>query len=133
MESVPPEPSDAEYDVLAPDGSQITFLTSMERASMVLCTVPPGMTTQAVTHRSVEEVWYIVSGDGQIWRKNAEGETITELHPGVGLNILLGVHFQFRCTGTPPLRIVITTIPPWPGEDEAIAVENHWLPTVQRP
>ncbi len=46
--------------------------------------------------------------------------------PGVSLSIPVGVHFQFRATGERPLRLVIVTMPPWPGEDEAYRVAGRW-------
>ena len=51
------------------------------------------------------------------------------LEAGVALNIPLGVAFQFRSSGSQPLELVITTVPPWPGPDEAVAVDGAWAPT----
>lgn len=31
-----------------------------------------------------------------------------------------------RNTGDKPLKFVITTMPPWPGKDEAFFVEGKW-------
>jgi len=90
---------------------------------MVHCTLPPGQTTVPVRHRTVEEVWYILSGRGEVWRKLGDVEEIRAVSAGDSLNIPLGAHFQFRTVGDEPLRMVITTIPPWPGEDEAIVSE----------
>ena len=42
------------------------------------------------------------------------------------LTIEVGTHFQFRNTGDEPLCIVITTMPPWPGEHEAAPVAGRW-------
>jgi hypothetical protein len=42
------------------------------------------------------------------------------------LNIPLGTRFQFRNTGAEPLCFIIATLPPWPGEDEAITQVGHW-------
>ena len=50
--------------------------------------------------------------------------------PGVCLTIPLGTHFQFRSTGTEVLALVGVTIPPWPGDGEAIVVTGKWGPTV---
>jgi len=44
----------------------------------------------------------------------------------VCLTIPLGVHFQFRNLDAAPFYFVITTMPPWPGADEAIRVPNYW-------
>ena len=114
------------YDCLAPDGSEIRFLTETERGSSVHCTLPPGHVSSPVTHRTVEEMWYFLEGRGQVWRKQGTREEVVDVSPGVSLTIPLGAHFQFRNTGEVPLRFVIATMPPWPGEDEAYGVEGHW-------
>ena len=115
-----------DYDVLAPDGSEIRLLVRVRGGSMVHCTLPPGGVTRAVCHRTVEEVWYFLGGRGQVWRKRGEVEETTDVRPGTALSIPLGTHFQFRATGAEPLTFVITTVPPWPGPDEAVPVPGPW-------
>jgi mannose-6-phosphate isomerase-like protein (cupin superfamily) len=117
------------YDALAPDGSQIRLLVQVDRGSLVHCTLPPGEVTQAVRHRTVEEVWYCVAGMGQVWRQQADAEEVVDVAPGVALSIPVGVAFQFRTTGLRPFELVITTLPPWPGADEAQAVDGVWEPS----
>jgi mannose-6-phosphate isomerase-like protein (cupin superfamily) len=95
-------------------------------ASMVHCSLPSGSVTLPVRHRTVEEVWYILSGSGQLWRGDDEQEEITELVPGLALTIPLGTSFQFSCRGDESLMLVIVTSPPWPGADEAVAVDGPW-------
>jgi mannose-6-phosphate isomerase-like protein (cupin superfamily) len=92
-----------------------------------------GQTSRAVTHRTVEEIWYIVSGRGQMWRKQAETTEIVELSAGLCLTIPQGVHFQFRTIGNEPLSAIGITMPPWPGEDEAIVVPGPWTPNLMGP
>ena len=116
----------SELTVLAPDGSEIRELVAVSGGSMVHCTLPSGATSAAVVHRTVEEVWYFLQGRGQVWRKSESAESVVDVQPGVSLNITVGTHFQFRNTGTEPLCIIIVTIPPWPGEDEAVRVEDYW-------
>ena len=113
-------------DVLAPDGSEIRALLRVGGGSMVHCTLPPGRVTQAVRHRTVEEVWFFLGGHGQVWRKQGEREEIVDVGPGLALSIPLGTHFQFRTLGDEPLTFVITTMPPWPGADEAVGVPGVW-------
>jgi len=96
---------------------------------MVHCTLPPGKTSLAVAHRTVDEVWHFISGVGQVWRQNDDAESVVDAEPGLGLSIKVGTHFQFRNTGDDNLCFIITTIPPWSGEDEAQRVPNYW-PTV---
>lgn len=118
-----------DYDVLAPDGSEIRLLSQTGRGSMVHCTLNPGEVSLAVTHRTVEEVWYFLDGSGEVWRKHGDDERVVEVSKGVSLSIPTRAHFQFRCTGADPLHFVIVTMPPWPGEDEAYRVPDHWPPT----
>ncbi len=62
-------------------------------------TLLPGQTSLAVAHRTVEEIWYVISGTGQMWRKSNDAENVTELAAGLSLTIPVGTHFQFRCEG----------------------------------
>ena len=114
------------YNVLAPDGSEIRLLSQTSRGSMVHCTLNPGEVSLAVAHKSVEELWYFLEGAGEVWRKRRKDESVVEVEPGVSLSIPTGAHFQFRNNGKRPLRFVIVTMPPWPGEDEAYRVPDHW-------
>ena len=113
-------------DARAPDGSEIRLLVSGVRGSMVHCTLAAGTTSLAVRHRTVEEVWYVLRGHGEVWRRQEDAETVLAVQPGVSLTIPLGAHFQFRATGGAPLEVLIVTMPPWPGEDEAVRVPDHW-------
>ena len=112
-----------DYDVLAPDGSQIRLLHSLAGASVVHCSLPVGAVTIPVRHRTVEEVWFFLAGAGQVWRKQGDREQVLDVSPCLSLTIPLGTDFQFRNTGEIPLEFIITTTPPWPGEDEAVVLE----------
>ena len=122
-----------EYDVLAPDGSEIRLLSSTRRGSMVHCTLNPGQVSRPVAHRTVEELWYILEGAGQVWRRLGEEERIVDVSAGGSLSIPAGVHFQFRAVGDRPLRIAIVTMPPWPGAEEAHGVAGPWREPSARP
>lgn len=119
-------PTPATVDIVAPDGSEIRYLALTDRASMVHCTLSPGRVSLAIRHRSVDELWYILEGAGELWRKLGAQESVTGLAPGLSLSIPVGTHFQFRTVGDGPLRFIITTIPPWPGAHEAERVADHW-------
>jgi mannose-6-phosphate isomerase-like protein (cupin superfamily) len=114
------------YDVLAPDMSEIRLLVRTTRSSLAHGTLAPGRVSLAVTHRTVEEVWYVTGGRGQVWRKQDGRELVVDVEPGTALSIPIGAHFQFRATGPEPLTFVMCTMPPWPGEQEAVRVPDHW-------
>ncbi len=117
----------AKYDLLAPDGSEIRLLHSLAGASVVHCALPVGGVSTPVKHRTVEEIWVFLAGEGQVWRKLGERELVLDARPGLSLTIPLGAAFQFRNTGAVPLEFIIATTPPWPGEDEAIVLDaGRW-------
>lgn len=76
--------------------------------------------------QTIEEIWYCLDGKGEMWRYEEDEQTVVELYPGMTLTIPTGTHFQFRNTGEVPLRFLIITMPPWPGNDEAYRVDDFW-------
>jgi mannose-6-phosphate isomerase-like protein (cupin superfamily) len=116
--------------VKAPDGSDVRPLLSLAGGSLAHFELGAGKTSLAVVHRTVEEIWFVIGGRGEMWRKRAEQEEVATLAPGVSLTIPVGVEFQFRSFGPEPLNIVAITMPPWPGEGEAYVVEGKWLSRV---
>jgi mannose-6-phosphate isomerase-like protein (cupin superfamily) len=112
-------------DATAPDGSQVRVLLSLAGGSMAHFALVPGQVSQAVVHRTVEEIWYVLAGSGEMWREQGGREEMVVLTPGTCLTIPLGTRFQFRCTGS-RLEAVAVTMPPWPGEGEALLVDGPW-------
>jgi mannose-6-phosphate isomerase-like protein (cupin superfamily) len=112
--------------VKAPDGSDVRPLLALDAGSMAHFELAPGKTSIAVAHRSVEEIWFVIGGRGEMWRKAEEREEIAALTTGVSLTIPLGTAFQFRSFGAEPLTMVAITMPPWPGEAEAYEVAGRW-------
>ena len=82
----------------------------------------PGQTSRAVRHRTVEEIWFVLGGHGELWRSDSTDQAIEPLEADVCVTIPVGTNFQFRSLGEDPLQIVAVTMPPWPGDDEAVAV-----------
>ena len=113
-------------DVVAPDGSDVRILLHLQRGGMAHFELGPGATSQAVAHRTVEEIWYFVSGRGEMWRRQGAREEVVPVAAGVCLTIPLGTHFQFRSLGDEPLAAVAVTMPPWPGDGEAYEVAGPW-------
>lgn len=120
----------AERTAVAPDGSDVRVLLALRAGGMAHFELAPQHVSRAVTHRTVEEIWYFISGRGQMWRSENNESVIVDVYPGVCLTVPLGSHFQFRSLGHEPLAAVGVTMPPWPGPDEAIQVDGVWPPTV---
>jgi mannose-6-phosphate isomerase-like protein (cupin superfamily) len=114
-------------DAIAPDGSEIRLLVDehhgISRASACEVTLPAGATSKPVCHRTVEEIWYILDGHGEVWRA-APGSDVAQSRPvaverGDTLTIPCQWRFQFRASAGGPLRFLCFSAPPWPGFDEA--------------
>jgi mannose-6-phosphate isomerase-like protein (cupin superfamily) len=122
----------AEPDVIAPDGSAVRVLVGSDRGSMAHFELAPGAVAVAVRHRTIDELWYFVSGTGQMWRRLDGHDEVVDVGPGVSISLPVGTEFQFRATATAsgPLRAVGVAFPPWPGDGEAILIEGPWQPTV---
>ena len=119
-------------DVTAPDGSDVRVLVRGERGSMAHFELPAGQTSQAVRHRHVEELWFVMSGHGEMWL-GGDAPVVVALEAGVSLRIPPGTPFQFRSAGSGPLAAVAVTMPPWPlDREEAVAAEGPWTPSVLR-
>jgi mannose-6-phosphate isomerase-like protein (cupin superfamily) len=101
------------------------------RGGPAVFSLPPQAVSKAVAHYTVEEIWYVISGSGRMWRKLTAYEEIVLLGPGGSLTIPTGTHFQFRCEGPDPIVDIGATMPPWPGEGEAYGVRGVWQATVQ--
>ena len=120
----------AEPDVIAPDGSEVRVLCQLSRGGLAAFALSPKAVSKAVTHRMIEEIWYFTSGNGRMWRKLGELEEVVEVCPGISISIPTGTHFQFRSDGVEPLVAIGATMPPWPGDEEAVPVQGRWDPTV---
>jgi len=117
---------------VAPDGSDVRVLLGVAGGGLAEFELAAGAVSTAVTHRTVEEIWYVLRGRGEMWRRQGTREEIVALRPSVCLTVPLGAHFQFRTLGDEPLTVLGATMPPWPGEGEAIVVTGPWAPTVPR-
>lgn len=119
----PPAP-----DGRSPAGAEIRLLMEGEWGGMIHSTVPPAQVNRATVHATVSEFWHVLSGQGEIWRRDATGESIAELTPGVSIDIPVGTAFQYRCNGAEPLTFLCVTAPPWRGDIEATVIEGPWTP-----
>lgn len=127
--AVPPKGRAAKAaDYISPDGAEIRLILRPEVEGTVNHSVceavfQPGQVSRAVRHRSVEESWYVLEGEADVWRKPPVGDgAVTRIGPGEALNIPPGFGFQLRVAGSQRLRMICSTAPPWPGPEEAIPI-----------
>lgn len=119
-----------DYQHVSPAGAEVRLLLNNAYGGIAHCTLKNKKISNAVQHKTVCEFWHILSGKGEIWRKNENEESITELGVGVTIDIQLGTAFQYRSIDDDLVFICITN-PPWPGNDECFYVEKSaWESTV---
>lgn len=119
-----------EFDTTSPAGANVRLLAGNETGGMIHSTVPPFQTNRAVVHSTVNELWYVLEGHGEIWRKNGNESSITTLTPGVSIELRKSTKFQYRNVSNSDLKFVCITIPAWPGEEEATYIEGIWEPSL---
>ena len=73
----------------SPLGAHIRFLMDGPHGNMIHSTVPSGMTGRACRFRTIDEYWFVLSGEGEVWRRSPDG-------PGPGLCLM-------RVAGWPPI------------------------------
>ena len=111
---------------LAPDGSAVRPLLGVPGGSMAHFELPAGETSRAVAHRTVGELWFVLSGRGELWRRRGSREEVVVLETGVCVTLPQGTHFQFRASPGEALAIIAATIPRWTGGSEAEFVRGPW-------
>jgi mannose-6-phosphate isomerase-like protein (cupin superfamily) len=112
----------------APDGSAVCPLLRLPGASMARFELAAGQVARAIVHCSIDEVWYVISGHGELWRKQAQREETVILEPGICVTIPAGTQFQFRASAAAPVVIIGVSVPGWPGDHEAMPVDGPWTP-----
>jgi hypothetical protein len=68
-------------DVVAPDGSDVRVLLQLGCGGMAHFELGAGRVSRAVAHHSVDEIWYILRGQGQMWRRQADRQETVPLGP----------------------------------------------------
>ena len=118
-------------DAKSPAGADIRYIMDGETGNMIHSTVPPYQINKATVHATVSEFWYVLEGHGEIWRDNGKESSVTELLPGISIEIPVGTAFQYRNVAEVDLRFICISMPPWPGEQEATFVKGIWQATVK--
>ena len=122
-------------DATAPDGSEIRLLAdgrhASTKSSLVEVTLPAGQVSRPVYHRTVEEIWYILEGEGHVWRCPPDADPASvppqAVSPGDALVIPTAGDSSSPPSPNGSLRFLCHTTPPWPGEGEAVPAERGGL------
>ncbi len=127
-ENIMPRSEEPEYS--APSGVELRRLVQGDQGGFAECRLPAGTIAIAVRHRTVEELWYIVEGEGEMWRLHGDSERVDPLKVGDSIRIPVDTTYQVRACASHNLRAIMVTMPPWEGQIEAVKVEGKWEPTI---
>ncbi len=116
-------------DVVAPDGSTVYVLMDQSRGatrlSLAEAVVGPGERTACISHRTIEEVWYVLRGAGTFHQTLPNGTSAqAAITAGDALLIATGTRFWVDNPGPHELAFLCCDAPGWPGPEEAI-VHDH--------
>ena len=65
----------------------------------------------------------MLEGSGDVWRGHGgEAHRQDAIRAGDSIRIPVGTAFQFRAGTDGDLKLLLTTMPPWPGSGEAVHV-----------
>jgi mannose-6-phosphate isomerase-like protein (cupin superfamily) len=106
----------------------VRVLLQLARGGMAHFELGAGPVSRPVAHRHVDEIWYLVGGRGEMWRRQGDRQDTVPLVAGTCVSIPAGTRFQFRSSQADPLTAVAVTMPPWTGPDEAYEVSGTWPP-----
>lgn len=121
-----------ERDAVAPDSMDVWLLERVTGASSAIFRAKAGQTCRAVRHRTVEEIWYCLSGKSEMWMQAPDGsERTVSLTRGSCVAIPVATTFQLRNQGRCEANFFGVTVPAWPGEGEAEITEGKWLPRIK--
>lgn len=123
-----------QYDFIAPDGTAGYQLANAPTGNMTSYRQFPKQISHAIKHNINNELWYILSGEGEIWIKHQEQEIISKLEAGVSIFIPEHAEFQFRNTSdTIDLQFICVAMPPWAGPHIVEYVKGPWQPSTPKP
>jgi mannose-6-phosphate isomerase-like protein (cupin superfamily) len=81
--------------------------------NMIHSTVPPHQVNNTTIHATVSEFWYVLEGQGEIWRNDSLESCVKALLPGVAIDIPCGTAFQYRNLSDAELKFICIAMPPW--------------------
>jgi mannose-6-phosphate isomerase-like protein (cupin superfamily) len=121
------------FDYRASDGSELRRLLDCDQGDVAHLRLPTNSTTAPVCCRTVDQVWYVLEGEGEMWRSRDATDEAVPVGAGTCLTIPAGTTFQCRNLRLPPLELVIGTFPRLPGPGGAEVADGLWPPSRFRP
>jgi mannose-6-phosphate isomerase-like protein (cupin superfamily) len=107
----------ADPDAVSPDGSaDIRYLLKSPQGDVTHAVCRTGQV--APTHHlpELDEAYYVLAGEGEIWRATPSREAVTSLRPGRWVQMPAGMKFQYRANKGSSLVLLVMVLPSWRPE-----------------
>jgi mannose-6-phosphate isomerase-like protein (cupin superfamily) len=122
-------------DGVALDGASIWLLPRTPFSSAIYCELTAGATSRATYNSWIHEIWYFVSGVGEMARwefpSDPDPSAVVAVSPGLAVTIPPGVNFQYRSTDDATMSFVCAVAPPWPDPAaNHLSKTQMWQPTL---
>ena len=111
---------------ISPSGvTEIRTLPSFVEGEIVHARLPGGHPSTAARLNGCGEIFYILSGEGELWRRTGPVEAVTQLRPGRCVTLPPGIDFQYRATSE-RMDFLVATAPRWQRSNWAEAERRYW-------
>lgn len=115
-----------EADRLSPsNASEIRLLPSFPEGEIVHATAFAGQPSQPARIEGFGEMFYILEGEGELWRATGELESVTPLAARGCVTIPPGIDYQYRAAGG-PMKFLVATAPRFVERNWHAAGRGYW-------
>ena len=107
----------AEPDSVSPDGSaEIRHILQSPHGDLTHAVCRAG--SMAAVHHlpELDEGYFVLAGEGELWRRTEDREAVTSLKPGRWVAMPAGMKFTYRANKGTPLVFLVMVLPSWKPE-----------------
>jgi mannose-6-phosphate isomerase-like protein (cupin superfamily) len=114
------------YDYMSlGEASEIRLFPSFEQGEIVHARALADRPSLAATLTGVGELFYVLEGEGELWRRTGQVEDVTKLFAGRCVSIPPGLDYQYRALGE-SMEFLVTTMPRWTEDNWSKAKTRYW-------
>jgi mannose-6-phosphate isomerase-like protein (cupin superfamily) len=113
----------------SPDGSaEIRHILTSPAGDLTHAVCRAGYTAAVHHLPELDEAYYVLAGEGEIWRATDDTEFVTALRPGRWVGMPAGTRFQYRADRGTTLVFLVMVLPSWREELFNVVEGGRWAP-----
>jgi mannose-6-phosphate isomerase-like protein (cupin superfamily) len=124
VHSLPASPDDVSPD----GGAEIRHLLVSPRGDLTHAVCLEGSTSGVHHLPELDEGYFVLSGEGEIWRQTDERDGVTALRPGRWVAMPAGMRFQYRANLGSNVVFLVVVLPSWRKDLFHIVDGGRWQP-----